>query len=156
VQELPETNSKFLQLCSKQKDIKIMALYIKKTPSYNPNSNEKHILYNHIASILLKKLVEKKILSTNESIEFIASRRETKKMLNTMFISCLWETAKKANLNIKISIKPPQEEKGLQVVDVLCWSIYQKYEHQQQYYSSIIASQIIILEELKNPIRTLP
>jgi two-component SAPR family response regulator len=97
--------------------------------------------------MLLKKIVENGLLPLNEPIEFIASRRETKKMLNTSFITCVRENAKNAHLTMKVSIKPPHEEKGLQVVDVLCRAIYQKYENNNDQYYQIIQPLILDINE---------
>ena len=85
-------------------------------------------------------------MDTHSHVEFTASRRETKKMLNSAFVACLREIAKKKTINIKISIKPPHEEKGLQIADVVCWSTYQKYELQNEHFYDIITP--LIKEEV--------
>jgi hypothetical protein len=59
-------------------------------------------------------------------------------MLNTAFIASIRETAKKYNTTIKTAIKSPHEEKGLQVVDAVCWAMYQKLELNDESYYQLI------------------
>jgi len=44
---------------------------------------------------------------------------------------------------IKISIKTPSEEKGLQAVDFVSWAIFRKYEKSDDSYYQIIKRKII-------------
>lgn len=53
------------------------------------------------------------------------------------------EARKKHKLNLEVNIKNLQEEKSLQVVDFICWSIFRKYEHSDESYIEIIKSRIV-------------
>jgi len=44
---------------------------------------------------------------------------------------------------MKIQIKTPSQEKGLQVVDFICWSIFRKIEHGDDSYYKIIKQKIV-------------
>ena len=55
------------------------------------------------------------------------------------------ETKKKNKVfktNITIEIKTPYEEKCLQAVDFLSWSIFRKYQQEDDSYYKIISSKI--------------
>lgn len=105
-----------------------MALILNKEKVYTRLQTEKHILYNWVVNLLIDVLITKNILPQEEKIFFIASRRETNKTLNENFLSYL-ESQNKNKLDIKFIIKPPCQEKGLQVVDIVSYAIYQKYEN---------------------------
>ena len=105
-----------------------MALILNKEKVYTRLQTEKHILYNWVVNLLIDVLITKNILPQEEKIFFIASRRETNKTLNENFLSYL-ESQNKDKLDIEFVIKTPCQEKGLQVVDIVSYVIYQKYEN---------------------------
>jgi len=105
-----------------------MALILNKEKVYTRLQTEKHILYNWVVNLLIDVLITKNILPQEEKIFFIASRRETNKTLNENFLSYL-ESQNKDKLDIEFVIKTPGQEKGLQVVDIVSYVIYQKYEN---------------------------
>ena len=105
-----------------------MALILNKEKVYTRLQTEKHILYNWVVNLLIDVLITKNILPQEEKIFFIASRRETNKTLNENFLSYL-ESKNKDKLDIEFVIKTPCQEKGLQVVDIVSYVIYQKYEN---------------------------
>ena len=119
-----------------------MALILNKEKVYTRLQNEKHILYNWVVNLLIDVLITKNILPQEEKIFFIASRRETNKTLNENFLSYL-KSQNKDKLDIEFVIKTAYQEKGLQVVDVLSYAIYQKYEHGNDELYSMIENFII-------------
>ncbi len=119
-----------------------MALILNKEKVYTRLQNEKHILYNWVVNLLIDVLITKNILPQEEKIFFIASRRETNKTLNENFLSYL-KSQNKDKLDIEFVIKTAYQEKGLQVVDVLSYAIYQKYEHGNDELYSMIENLII-------------
>jgi hypothetical protein len=125
--DVPTSVRKFLKLVAEQ-DIVILTIKVNKSTIPLDLQEKKHTLYNLIVNQLFEICAKYRICFSADTIEFIASRRETKKMLNTAFVASLWETAKKHQLRIKALIKSPHEEKGLQVVDAICWAMYQKWE----------------------------
>ncbi|MCX8083218.1 MAG: DUF3800 domain-containing protein [bacterium] len=127
-----------------EKDCYIMAIYLNKRKVYTKLQNEKAILYNYVTNILLDRIFTKKVLSDYRKIELIASKKETNKFLNENFKNYLNNQIKnRHNIELDISIKTPAEEKALQAVDFISWSIFRKYEHRDESYYNIIKSKII-------------
>jgi hypothetical protein len=94
-------------------------------------------------NILLDRITTKKIIPTKNTIQFIASRRETSKLLNQNFLGYLRKSAEVKPFTLEFHIKTPLQEKGLQIVDFCCWAIYQKYEKQEESYYALIKPLII-------------
>jgi hypothetical protein len=42
-----------------------------------------------------------------------------------------------------VEIRPPHQEKSLQVVDVACWAIFRKQEHGDSSYYNLIKQKIV-------------
>lgn len=146
--EEPVTCSRF---CKKiiEKDCKIMTIYLNKKRVYTKLQNEKAVLYNYVVNILLDRIATKKFINKGVPINFIASRRETSKFLNLNFKNYL-ENQVRSNhkLPITVKIKTPAEEKCLQAVDFVSWSIFRKYEYGDDSYYNIIRG--LVIEE--NPL----
>lgn len=86
----------------------------------------------------------RKLLDTKLPIILVAAKRETNKFLNDNFKNYLQTQIKnKHKLSIKIEIKGPNEEKSLQAVDSVSWSIFRKYEHSDDYYYNLIKKRIV-------------
>lgn len=145
--EKPKTKLKALQLLSQKKEISIISIYLNKKKVYTKLQDEKHVLYNYVTNILLDRVCTKNLIPTKKPIILIASRRETNKFINENFKSYLSGQMSQNHqiFDIAIHIKSPQEEKGLQVVDLACWSIFRKYEHRDDSYYNKIKN--IIIEE---------
>jgi hypothetical protein len=118
-------------------NIKIITIRLDKRKLYVPV--EKTALYSHITNTLLNKCLDNNVLSLNEPISFIASKFYTKQKHNYEFLQSLENDN---NLNIEVDIKAPYEDKGLQVVDFVSWSLFQKYEYENPEYSNIISNLI--------------
>jgi len=140
VKETPKTRKKLLNSLN-AKDIHIVAIYLNKNTVYTRLHNEKHVLYNYVANILLNRIHDKRLIPTDADIELVASRRETNKFLNENFKNYL-KTKLKNKLRLAIEIKSLSQEKCLQVVDFACWSIFRKYEHDDSSYYNLINSKI--------------
>ena len=142
--ETPNTRMKILNLFNEKMAGHIITIHLHKKKVYEKLQNEKHILYNYVTSILLDRVCSKKFIAANERIELIASRRETNKFLNANFSLYLKNQVRSNHkFNIEITITHPSNEIGLQVVDMLCWSIFKKYEHNDDSYYKIIKQNII-------------
>jgi hypothetical protein len=140
--EKSSTKTKILTLLSR-KDISIISIYLNKSKVYTKLQDEKHVLYNYVANILLDRIYTKKLIPTNEEIKLIASRRETNKFLNENFCGYLKsQVSEKHKLDIKVEIKSPQQEKCLQIVDCVCWAIFRKREHKDDLFYKIIKEKI--------------
>jgi len=141
--EKPATRQKLLGLLNK-KDVSIISIYLNKSKVYTRLHDEKHVLYNYVANILLDRIYTKKLISTNEPIVLVASRRETNKFLNDNFCHYLSnQVSGNHKIKISIEIKTPQEKKCLQIVDCICWSLFRKREHEDECYANMIKSKIV-------------
>jgi hypothetical protein len=124
-------------------DCSIMYIYLNKKEVFTRLRDERDVLYNYVANMLLNRIYIKKVIPIDKEIELIASRRETNKFLNDNFKSYLCEQVKNNhNKGIKILIKTPYEEKGLQAVDFVSWAIFRKYENNDKDYYNLIKKKI--------------
>jgi len=141
--EHPKTRLKALKLLS-EKNVSILVIYLDKKNVYTMLQEEKHVLYNYVANILLGRIFTKKLIPTDKPIHLIASRRETNLFLNENFVNYLKEQTKTNHaLDLAVSIKTPEEEKSLQLADMASWSIFRKYEHGDETYYNVIKQKIV-------------
>ena len=140
--EKPVTRQRFLKRLAKL-DVYVMSIYLNKSKVYTKLQNEKHILYNYVTNILIDRIVTKKLLPQHTPIQFIASRRETNKILNQQFEDYLHNQMVDHPYDISVSIKTPSQEKWLQVVDFVSRATFQKYEHQDESYHKLFSSLVI-------------
>ena len=121
-----------------------MTIYLNKKKVFTNLQDEKQVLYNYVTNILLDRIYVKKIISSDKSIELIASRRETNKFLNENFKDYLRRQVKSIHKGtIQISIKTPAEEKCLQATDFLSWAFFRKYEKGDDSYYNIFNGKIV-------------
>ena len=129
VKEKPITRQRLLKRLN-EKDCVIMTIYLNKKKVYTRLRDEKPVLYNYVTNILLDRIYSKKVIPVKDKIELIASRRETNKFLNENFKNYLNNQVKNRHgIDVRIQIKTPSEEKTLQAVDFVSWSIFRKYEY---------------------------
>lgn len=141
--EEPVTKRRLLKLLS-EKDCVIMTIYLNKKRVYTKLQEEKTVLYNYVANILLDRVYSKKLVPTDKKVEFIASKRETNRFLNENFQNYLNTQIKdRHKIEISIRIKTPSEEKALQAVDFVSWAIFRKYEYGDDSYYNIIKNKIV-------------
>jgi len=132
-----------------EKDIKVMCIYLNKQKVYTRLQDEKAVLYNYVTNILLDRILSRKLINTADKVTLVASRKETSKFLNQNFRDYLqMQVTANHHLPIEIKIKTPHEEKCLQAVDFVSWSIFRKYEYGDDTYYNYIKD--VILEE--NPL----
>jgi hypothetical protein len=142
--ERPETIIRVLKRLAEKKSCKIMAIYLNKKKVYTGIEESKHTLYNMVTNILLDRIMTKRLVSRDERIYFIASRRETKKALNENFKAYLMTNVQARHaIDMDISIKAPDQEKCLQLADIVSWAIARKYELRDERYYEIIKDLII-------------
>ena len=97
-----------------------------------------------MTNILLDRIFNKGIFKNDDSIEIIASRKDTSRVLNEKFKTYLInQISENHNANITVSIKTPSQEHVLQAVDYISWSIFRKYELRDEEYYQIIKERII-------------
>ena len=142
--ETPKTRQKLLNMVHSNNTSNVIVIYLNKKRVYSKLQDEKQVLYNYVTNILLDRVCTKKLIPIDEKISLIASRRETNKFLNQNFTSYLKSQVRnKHKLDIDIEIKSPTQEKSLQVVDMLSWSIFRKYERGDESYYNIIKQNIV-------------
>mgnify|MGYP001566084778 CR=1 FL=1 len=148
VKEKPVTRKRLL-IKLMNLSLNIMTIYIDKSRVYTDLENEKHILYNYITNILVDRIFSKKLVDKNKNIILVASKRETNKFLNLNFEDYIRSVIKNNHkLDIDVQIKTPSEEKSLQAVDFISWSIFRKYESSDLEYYKIIKKLIVEENEL--------
>ena len=142
--EAPRTRQKLLNMVRENNTSNVIVIYLNKRKVYSKLQDEKQVLYNYVTNILLDRVCTKKLIPIDEKISLIASRRETNKFLNQNFTAYLKNQVRNNHkLDIDIEIKSPTQEKSLQVVDMLSWSVFRKYEHGDESYYNIIKPDII-------------
>jgi len=142
--ETPRTRQKLLNMVRENNTSNVIVIYLNKRKVYSKLQDEKQVLYNYVTNILLDRVCTKKLIPIDEKISLVASRRETNKFLNQNFTAYLKNQVRNNHkLDIDIEIKSPTQEKALQVVDMLSWSVFRKYEHGDESYYNIIKPDII-------------
>lgn len=139
--ETPRTRLKVLNELA-NKDVTIVSIYLNKQKVYTSLQDQKHALYNFVTNILLDRVYRGKLVSDKDTqIELIASRRETNKLLNDGFASYVRNKLRDNHrASISVTIKTPNQEKGLQVADCACWAIFRNREHGDDTYYNVIKS----------------
>ena len=141
--EEPGTRMRLLKQLSR-KDFDVMVVYLNKRRVYIKLKDEKAVLYNYITNLLLDRIVVKKLISTDEPIYLIASKRETNRFLNENFRSYIVNHMKNMHgLDLRMEIKTPAEEKSLQAVDFVSWAIFRRLEFGDDTYYNFIRKKIV-------------
>ncbi|NUM82132.1 DUF3800 domain-containing protein, partial [bacterium] len=135
--ETPKTRHKVLNRLNEH-NVSVLSVTLNKKKVYARLHDEKHVLYNYVTNILLDRIFSKKLIPLDQPVHLIASKRETNRFLNDNFRSYL-ERQVSSNFKLKLSveIKTPHEEKCLQVVDFVCWSLFRKKEHEDESYYNL-------------------
>lgn len=142
-EEEPATRQRMLNKLA-EKDCAIMAIYLNKKRVYTKLQNEKVVLYNYVANILLDRIITKRLIPKTEPVCLIASKRETNKFLNENFRNYLKEEVKNTHkLDVYMEIKMPAEEKALQAVDFVSWAIFRRLEYGDDRYCNLIKNKIV-------------
>jgi len=143
VKEKPITRQRLLKRLN-EKDCSIMTIYLNKKRVYTKLQEEKAVLYNYVANILLDRIYSKKLVPTGKKVELIASKRETNKFLNENFKNYLNNQMRNRHkIEVSIQIRTPSEEKTLQAADFVSWAIFRKYEYGDDSYYHIIKNKIV-------------
>lgn len=148
--EKVSTRRRMLKLIANS-DTTLFVLKIDKNKLLVQNSLNKPELYNAFVNALTQKLLGDQNLSRGMNFRIIASRRETNKFLNEQFLRTMSQSLiNSRGVNVETIIETPAKQKGLQVADFVAWSFFRKYEHNDNSYSSIIASRSIEYELSKD------
>lgn len=141
--EKPATRKRLLHYVNKQ-NCKIMNIWLNKSKVYTKIQNEKHVLYNYLVNILLDRIMTREYLDIEKPIILVASKRETNRFLNVNFKDYLEKQLKRNHsARLSVEIKTPAQEKSLQVVDFITWSIFRKYEREDETYFNIFKGKVV-------------
>lgn len=122
----------------------VLVIVLDKSRVYTKMQNEKPALYNYVANILLDRLFTRKPVPMDHPVTLIASQRETNRFLNENFKDYVSRQMKDNHqIELKIEIATPSQEKALQVVDFASWAIFRKYEMGDDSYCNLIKEKII-------------
>lgn len=140
--EKPRVRTELLQRIA-EKDIRVYAIVLDKRDVKEKQLRDKpDKLYNWMTKTLLKYMCICNVLDGDGNL-LIASRRETNRLLNDDFHRYVQEQISKMTAgNFDVKIACPHEEKCLQVVDCICWSIYRAREHGDDSYEKLIETRI--------------
>lgn len=132
-----------LRLCRQivKTDCQIAIVYLNKRQAKTSLRKKSSKLYNQLVNVLIDRIIETNRINSNQKIELIASRKETNKFLNQNFSNQLLKNLKFSKFEIKI--KAPHQEKILQAVDFVSWSVFRKYEHKDNTFYKIFKKKII-------------
>jgi len=141
--EKKATRVRLLQ-CLDEKNMAVITIILNKRKVYTKLQEEKAVLYNYVTNILLDRLFTKKLIPIQGTVELIDEKRETSKFLNANFKNYLEnQSTNKHSIDLKVKIRTPAEEKSLQAVDFISWSIFRKYEYGDDEYYTIIKKSIV-------------
>ena len=111
---------------------------------YTRLQDEKHVLYNYVANILLDRLCTRMLAPTGANVQIIAARRETNKFLNENFKDYLRRQVHgRRDMCIEVAIETPSNEKCLQLADFVSWAIFRKRERGDESYYKLIGSRMV-------------
>jgi tetrahydromethanopterin S-methyltransferase subunit G len=157
------TNERILKHLN-ELDVEIHSVSIHKKNIPKSIRSDIHVLYRLIVSSLLCVLLDARQSITDEPIYIVVSQRETNKSLNKEFIESVQKFLERYDKNISVTLASPAKEKGLQIVDAVSWSIYQKYEYGNTDYCDLISQRLnesdqkyvlLSIQEKQNPARLL-
>lgn len=147
--ESRRTRLKLLTLISKVENVSIISIKLNKKKVDKNLHNKKSELYNYVVRILIDRAFSKNLIPVNGSVKLIASKRETNKFLNENFKSYIKsQVLEKHSMQLDIQITPSHGEKLLQAVDFVSWSLFRKYEHNDNSYYDVIKDKILKEEDL--------
>jgi hypothetical protein len=138
------TRSRLLSRLGALDQLKVQSIVLNKEKVYVDLKNQKNILYNYTANILLDRLHSKGVVPPGDHIELYIDRKDTKKSLRQNFLNYLASSMESRKVkNFKIELHTSHENKSLQAVDFISWAIFRKYEHGDFEFYDLIKSKII-------------
>lgn len=138
------TRTRMLQRLNELDDLKVLTVVLNKQKVYVDLRNQKNLLYNYTANILLDRLHSSGLIKKGEALELYIDRKDTKKRLRENFIEYLREamTARRQG-SFTVALHSSHENKSLQAVDFISWAIFRKYERGDYEYYERIKNKIV-------------
>jgi hypothetical protein len=139
--ERPLVRRQLLQRIA-EKDVRVYAIVLEKKRVNEDLRSRPDKLYNWVTKTLLKYVCKSNVLDADRN-RLIASRRETNRLLNNDFRKYVQgQTSRLTPSSFEVTIACPHEEKCLQAVDFICWSIYRAWEYRDDSYEKLIETRI--------------
>jgi len=127
-------------------DIQIFCVYLNKKKISVGKELQKHFLYNYITNVIIDRFVDLQEINNQETIFLTASKRESNKYLNKIFVEDIVKN--RIEERFTLQIKPAQEDKGLQIVDFVSWAIFRNFEFNDDSYFNIFKNNILEINAL--------
>ena len=125
----------------------IYSVIVDKSKLLKTDTIEKAFFYNQISSLLLQQV----LVQNHNTVSLIIDKSKNKYGMKT------FDAYIKQQLNLKVPFfihhYSSSASRGLQAVDLFCWGIYRKYEHQDSEWYKTFESMICYEKEYKaNPV----
>ena len=131
----------------KKKDFAMVSARVDKH-TFRQGDCSENVLYALIANFLLQQ-IRKDFNGEDVQIIFIASRRFTKTERNKEFKDLLEKADESDSFpKVSVSIKKPHEDRALQAVDLISWSLYQKFEKGNSEFIDILEDKVVVNYEI--------
>ncbi|MCL2316991.1 MAG: DUF3800 domain-containing protein [Actinomycetia bacterium] len=130
-------------------DVRVVVMWFDKRRTFTDLTDDAHGLYSYLVNVLLDHALGSSwaVPASRRPVRLVASRRETKRLLNEQFVTYLREHVRHTDVDLTVEIADPSAEKGLQAADCLAWSFFRKFEYGDPRYAQIVAS--VIEEETR-------
>ncbi|MDR1186033.1 MAG: DUF3800 domain-containing protein [Bifidobacteriaceae bacterium] len=138
--ESDTTKARLLRLLARL-DVSVVAIILEKERGRGPDAQ--HMLYRRLAGALVEQVVLALPLAEGAPLDVVASRRETKRLLNREFVEHLSDATRQGpGSRLNVTVTDPAGAKGLQAVDCVSWSLFRKVEHGDQKFADIIEPRV--------------
>lgn len=132
----------------KVKDVKfgIYSITLNKRKLYERLTREKSVVYNYIARKVLDEIPFEK--NSGDRVQLILDRSMAKPEIEEFnsYIRCNLEGRLSSKIPLDIYHWLSHANCGLQVADLFCWGIFQKYEHKNTNWLDVYKEKVIIEE----------
>ncbi|MDR2590659.1 MAG: DUF3800 domain-containing protein [Oscillospiraceae bacterium] len=136
--EKPVTRIRLLKGLA-QKDIRIASIHLDKQKVLV--TSKPHDIYTGMVVTLLNRLYADGVISGVNDIKLIASKRNTSKCLNNDFLENV--ISRTQSVNFSAVLETPSNDKCLQAVDFISWSMYQKLEKNNFSFYKLFADKVV-------------
>ncbi len=146
--ESDKTRRKLLGMINNLENVQIISVLVDKDSLDNKLNNE--YIYNYTLYTIINSLFEELIISKNESVFIYIDKRDTKKsIINNMIATVINPLKVKYKRIISITLQSSHNNKSLQIVDFIAWSIFRKYESKDNTFYNIFKDNIVYEKILK-------
>ena len=142
--EKDATRRRMLQRLNEVEDLKIQCVILNKEKVHVDLQNQKNLLYNFTANILLDRFHSKGVVSESEELNLYIDRKDTKKKLRENFVKYLASSMAKRRVGtFKVELHTSHENRSLQAVDFISWAVFRKYEFGDYEYYEMIKKRVV-------------